>query len=98
MVPNISPFILTDLFLPVQAYVCQVGREKDDQNAWRWILPYEDPCSCTSVIMGGVNTWTPKRPFKPTYVNTPLLSDNIDEIRAHYGIKCVGMYILHRIK
>ena len=66
-------------------------------NVWRWVLPYQHPCSCTSVIMGGVNTWTPIRPFKPIYVNTPLLSDDIDKIRAHYGIICVGMYILHRI-
>ena len=66
----------------------------DETNVWRWVLPYKDPCSCTSVIMGGVNTWTPIRPYKPKYVDTPLLSDDIDEIRDHYGITCVGMYNL----
>ena len=42
--------------------------------------------------MGGVNTWTPIRPFRPTYVNSPLLSDDVDEIRAHYHLNCGGMY------
>ena len=38
--------------------------------------------------MGGLNTWTPIRPFVPTYYNSPLLSDNINEIREHYGLDC----------
>ena len=77
--------------LHVGAHICEVGRERDESSTWRWVLPYQHPCDCTEVIMGGVNTWTPIRPFKPTYVNTPLLSDDVDEIRKHYGLDCNGM-------
>ena len=72
------------------AHICEVGRERDESNTWRWVLPYQHPCECTKIIMGGVNTWTPIRPFKPTYVNTPLLSDDVDKIRKHYGLDCDG--------
>ena len=39
--------------------------------------------------MGGMNTWTPIRPFVPTYYDSLLLSDDINKIREHYGLKCV---------
>ena len=38
--------------------------------------------------MGGVNTWTPIRPFKPVYVKSPLLSNDVAKIRKHYNLKC----------
>ena len=38
--------------------------------------------------MGGLNTWTPIRPFLPKYYDSPLLSDDINEIREHYGLNC----------
>ena len=38
--------------------------------------------------MGGMNTWTPIRPFVPTYADTPLLSEDVKAIRMHYGLKC----------
>ena len=74
--------------LKVNAYICEVGRERNANNEWRWVLPYPNPCECTSVIMGGVNTWTPIRPFVPVYVLSPLLSNNIEAIRTHYGLEC----------
>ena len=40
--------------------------------------------------MGGMNTWTPVRSFVPTTVNTPLLSDDVSDIRRHYGLNCSG--------
>ena len=70
--------------------VCQVGQEKDGTGAWRWVLPYADPCQCKSIIYGGVNIDTPRRPFHPTYVDTPFVGNNIEEIRAHYNLKCNG--------
>ena len=78
--------------MKVSAYICEVGRERDNNNIWRWVLPYQHPCKCTEIIMGGLNTWTPIRPFTPTYVNRPLLSDDGDKIRKHYGLTCVGKY------
>ena len=38
--------------------------------------------------MGGLNTWTPIRPFVVKYYDSLLLSDDIKEIRGHYGLNC----------
>ena len=48
--------------------------------------------------MGGMNTWTPIRPFKPTYVYTPLISDDVKKIREHYKLNCreEGEYVFYR--
>ena len=46
--------------------------------------------------MGGVNTWTPIRPFVPTYYDSPLLSDDINEIREHYKLDC-GEHKYHSV-
>ncbi len=73
-------------------YICEVGQERDENNAWRWVLPYEDPCECTSIRYGGANIQTPKRPFKPVYVDEPLVGDNIEKIREHYGLDTTGEY------
>ena len=75
-------------FIYTHGHTCEVGREKDETNTWMWVLPYPDPCLCTKVIMGGMNTWTPMRPFKPVYAKSPLLSDDVKEIRMHYNLKC----------
>ena len=72
----------------MDAYICEVGREKNQHNEWKWVLPYPNPCECTEVIMGGINTWTPIRPFVPTYAESPLLSNDVNAIREHYGLKC----------
>ena len=78
----------TGQLLLVQAFTCEVGRERNQHNEWMWVLPYPNPCECTSVIMGGLNTWTPIRPFVPVYAKTPLLSDDINTIREHYKLQC----------
>ena len=78
----------TGYLVEVHAHICEVGNEINQHNEWKWVLPYPDPCSCTSVIMGGVNTWTPVRHFVPTYTDTPLLSEDVEEIRMHYGLEC----------
>ena len=72
----------------MNAIICEVGREIDQHNEWKWALPYPDPCGCTKVIMGGMNTWKPIRPFIPLYVESPLLSDDVNTIREHYGLTC----------
>ena len=38
--------------------------------------------------MGGMNTWTPIRQYIPVYVESPLLSDDVNAIREHYGLTC----------
>ena len=72
------------------AHVCEVGQEKDERGKWKWTLPYAEPCKCTSVMLGGKNTVTHVRPLKPTYVDKPLLSNEIATIRKHYGLQCPG--------
>ena len=37
-----------------------------------------------------MNTQTPIRSFKPTYVSKPLVSTDIAKIRKHYGLQCTG--------
>ena len=74
----------------VRAHICEVGQEKNEQDIWKWVLPYARPCGCTSVRLGGMNTRTPIRPFKPLYVSKPLASTDVAKIRDHYGIRCKG--------
>ena len=74
----------------VRAIHCYAGKEKDGSNNWRWVLPYKDPCACTSVRIGGLNTVTPKRAFEPTYTKELLISDDVEKIREHYGLQCKG--------
>ena len=73
-----------------QGHTCPVGQENDRDNKRRWVLQYEDPCACTSVMNGGVNFKTPERSFDPMYVERPLRSNNIEEIREHYNLNCKG--------
>ncbi|XP_072019705.1 lactadherin-like [Amphiura filiformis] len=73
----------------VRAHPCYVGQEKDRNNVLRWVLPYAEPCRCTSVQFGGSNYLTsPKRAFALTYLDKALLSKDVTEIRRHYGIQC----------
>ena len=74
--------------LQIEAYTCAIAREEDPFNEWRWVLPYPNPCKCSRVIMDGLNTWTPRRPFVPVYAKNPLLSDDISVIRDHYKLQC----------
>ena len=68
--------------------MCEVGQERDETGIWKWVLPYAEPCDCTSVRFGGMNTRTPMRPFKPTFADKPLVSTNIAKIRQHYDLHC----------
>ena len=70
--------------------MCEVGQEKDGNGIWKWVLPYAEPCDCTSVKLGGMITKTPIRPFKPLYVSKPLVSNDVARIRQHYGLQCIG--------
>ena len=83
-------FFVTGPQVQVRAHYCDVGRERDGTNEWRWVLPYEDPCTCTSVRFGGMNVDTPERHFKLTYEEEPLISVDIEEIRDHFGLRCEG--------
>ena len=74
----------------VHAHDCTVGREKDAQNHWHWVLSHEDPCACTSISFGGWNMVPPERSYDPVYVEKQILSANVEEIRMHYSFKCEG--------
>ena len=74
----------------VQALRCYAGREKDSGNNWRYVLPYEDPCLCTSLRLGGWNTVTPKRSFDPLYADEVIITDDVEKIRKFFGVKCKG--------
>ena len=40
------------------------------------------------MIIGGFNTWIHERRFVPNSADSPLVSDDIDAIRRHYGLQC----------
>ena len=42
--------------------------------------------------MGEFNTWIAERLFAPVAVDRPLVSDDIDAIRRHYGLQCDGKF------
>ena len=73
---------------------CQVGKEDDKGDKMGWVLSYKDPCRCSIIHYGGLNIVTPKRPFKPVYVDQPLSSDNAGVIRDHYGLNCLGKKLI----
>ena len=76
--------------LQVRAHHCYVGRERDANNQWLWVLPYEDPCLCTSIRLGGMNIDTPERHFNPVYKLAPWVSEDLQAIRLYYGLECKG--------
>ena len=80
--------IKTGSIVQVNPHICEIGQERDQYNVWKWVLPYPDPCKCTEVIMGDMNTCTHIRPFQPTYADSPLLSNDIKAIREHYQLVC----------
>ncbi len=72
------------------AHKCEVGQERDVYHVWHWVLPYDDPCQCTSIVRGGANMITPKRYFEPVYVDKPLFTSDVNEIRKHYDLECLS--------
>ncbi len=78
------------LILITHAHTCDVGQEHDADHVWRWVLPYDDPCQCTSIIRGGANPITPRRNFKPVYVDKPLFTRDVNKIRKHYDLICLS--------
>ena len=73
----------------VNSHACIVGNERDENNnVLKWVLPYKNPCKCTSVSLGGTNTWTPVRYFAPFIAESPIVSDDIIRIRTHFGLDC----------
>ena len=78
----------TGQVIPMEAYTCELGRERGQFDGLKWILDYPNPCECTRVIIGGLNTRIPKRPFVHMAVDTSLVSENIYEIRDQFNLKC----------
>ncbi|XP_038061206.1 uncharacterized protein LOC119731954 [Patiria miniata] len=66
-----------------QAMYCEIGQEPDpaSQNRYRWVIPVKDPCQCTEVRVGSLNTRAPCGPFDVRYYDTFLHSSNQTEIR-----------------
>ena len=56
----------------VSARVCFLGTEPDETAGGRvrFVLPPGDPCSCTSVALGGHNAYAPPRKDQPVYIDT----------------------------
>ncbi|XP_038061162.1 uncharacterized protein LOC119731933 [Patiria miniata] len=70
-------------YLAEAAMYCEIGQEPDpaSQNRYRWVIPVKDPCQCTEVRVGSLNTRAPCRPFDIKYYDTFLHSSNQTEIR-----------------
>ncbi|XP_072048651.1 uncharacterized protein [Amphiura filiformis] len=74
----------------IEARKCHVGQEHYN-HTWTWVLPYADPCRCTSVIYGGANVDTPRRTFKPVYVDKPFATSDVSKIMKHYNLDCMDL-------
>ena len=83
-------FNFSDHLINVNAYICEVRPEREHTKKCKlkWILESPTPCDCTSVVMGGFNTRIPERLCAPVAVDNPLVSDDINSIRKHYGLQC----------
>ena len=46
--------------------------------------------------MGGFSTWKAERLSAPVAVDRPLISDDINAIRRHYGLQCDGKFTYYR--
>ncbi|XP_072017919.1 uncharacterized protein [Amphiura filiformis] len=83
--------ILSENGIHVRAHVCAVGQERDKHNGWRWFLSDKDPCSCTSIRLGGFNAYSSERSFDTEYekyVDIPWGGDGEDKIRNYYNLNC----------
>ncbi|XP_071795635.1 uncharacterized protein [Asterias amurensis] len=67
--------------------VCYLTQEPDpdEGNRLRWIQPFEDMCSCTSIRPGGLFKVAPNRKTKPSYTDEPIFTDDQEDIHDHYG-------------
>ena len=74
--------------IQVRAHSCEVGQQVTHDRNWRWVLTDEDPCTCTSLRLGGVNTDSPRRPHDPKDMDKPLISDDVEKIRSLLGLEC----------
>ncbi len=72
--------------------VCYLTQEPDQSegNRLRWIQPFKDMCSCTSIRPGGLYRVAPDRKTKPIYIDEPIFTEDQEEIHDHY--KCHGRY------
>ncbi|XP_071790814.1 techylectin-5A-like [Asterias amurensis] len=71
----------------VSSEVCHYGNEPDPShgNKLRWVLPVRDPCRCTVIRLGGMNSMTPKRAFQPKYEDQPFTTKEVTEIRKKFN-------------
>ncbi|XP_022110422.1 EGF-like repeat and discoidin I-like domain-containing protein 3 [Acanthaster planci] len=71
---------------------CLMEQEPDpaSQNRYRWLLPVEEPCQCSEVKIGPLNTRVPYRPFTVTYYDALLISSNPVEIQS--WLNCTGVF------
>ncbi|XP_038060424.1 retinoschisin-like [Patiria miniata] len=67
--------------------VCFIGSEYNPHSGMppRWFLPYEDPCECTAIRLGGMRiTASSYRQGAPHYLNELFMSEDSDEIQAYF--------------
>ncbi|XP_033638437.1 microfibril-associated glycoprotein 4-like [Asterias rubens] len=67
-----------------EALICTIGQERDPESGgrYRWVIPEPDPCQCTTIRVGGLNTRRPYRPFVVTYMDTFIHSNDQAEIQT----------------
>ncbi|XP_071796120.1 uncharacterized protein [Asterias amurensis] len=93
----ISLFCMFLLMQNAKGFDCSIGHERDpnEGNRYRWVIPVDDPCKCTRLRVGGLNTRTPCRHFNVTYYDNFMQSDNAEEIRK--WLNCTDVLEKHLI-
>ena len=86
----IIELMFSDQLLTIRAYTCKISAERDQFDKCKviWVLDYQNPCECTKVAIGGFTTPTPNRQYTPVHAERPMVSENIDAFRMHYGTEC----------
>ena len=74
------------LTLQVHVYACcsrimSASLVPCNAGSFRWVLPYQDPCVCTAVRLGG---HLPYKPATGHYLEGLFLSEDSDEIRKFF--------------
>ena len=75
---------------------CYIGQELIPNDAGldtQWVLPYQDPCHCTSIAAGGFNALGSQKPASRRFPGVqhsprPMFARGVGDIRVETGLEC----------
>ncbi|XP_072046630.1 uncharacterized protein [Amphiura filiformis] len=70
------------------AEVCYMGKQLDSTGLMRWSLPYSDPCICTKILLGGLNTHPVFTYEAYTSIDDPIIYMTLSEQDIKHNFSC----------